>query len=238
MIDGGFGIGFKEVSGASLSPDGKWLALVSRESRTVEIWNASTGKKERSLEDQPQDGASCAWSPDGQFLATHESSPNQFCIWDMKAYKRIRTVEGSPDSWGENLCWSADGAIVISVDRHGTIRRWDYQASTELRTTKGPEPFDGAYSTDFTLLASAPTPGAATLWDVEKNRVLGVVAALPREQSIAISPEGHWRGTPRADQLIVYVVRTAKGQEVLTPKEFEDRYGWHNDPDKVRLTVP
>ncbi len=85
-------------------------------------------------------------------------------------------------------------------------------------------------------LASPRTPGAATLWNVAENRELGVLASLPRNQSIAISPEGHYRGTPRADQLIVYVVRTAKGQEVLTPKEFEDKYGWKNDPDKVRLT--
>ena len=88
------------------------------------------------------------------------------------------------------------------------------------------------------LLANEGIPGACVLWDVAQDRELGVLATLPREQSIAISPEGHWRGTPRADRFIVYVVRTAKGQEVLKPKEFEDRYGWKNDPDKVRLTVP
>ena len=96
---------------------------------------------------------------------------------------------------------------------------------------------DYGYSDDRTLLASNYSAAAATIWDVGENRELGVVLGLPREQSIAISPEGHWRGTPRADQFIVYVVKTAKGQEVLTPKEFEDKYGWKNDPDKVRLTV-
>ena len=66
-----------------------------------------------------------------------------------------------------------------------------------------------------------------------RTRGAGILAAKPIHRD---HPEGHYRGTPRADQLIVYVVRTAKGQEVLTPKEFEDKYGWKNDPDKVRLT--
>jgi hypothetical protein len=33
----------------------------------------------------------------------------------------------------------------------------------------------------------------------------------------------------------VYVVQTDTGQETLTPEEFSNRYGWKNDPEKVRL---
>ncbi len=81
------------------------------------------------------------------------------------------------------------------------------------------------------------TANRETIWDVAKNQELGVVVGLPREQSIAISPDGHYRGSPRAEQFIVYVVKTAKGQETLTPQEFAKRYGWKNDPNKVRLSV-
>ena len=31
------------------------------------------------------------------------------------------------------------------------------------------------------------------------------------------------------------VVRTAKGQEVLTPAEFAAKHGWKNDPERVRI---
>ena len=47
---------------------------------------------------------------------------------------------------------------------------------------------------------------------------------------------GNTIGTPKAEREIVYVVETDKGQETLTPAEMEKRYGWKNDPGKVRLT--
>jgi hypothetical protein len=59
---------------------------------------------------------------------------------------------------------------------------------------------------------------------------------LPNEQFIAISPEGHYRGPPTAERYIVYVVETERGQETLTPAEMAKKYGWRNDPAKVRLT--
>ena len=39
-----------------------------------------------------------------------------------------------------------------------------------------------------------------------------------------------------AGRHLVYVVETADGQEFLKPAEFEKKYGWTNDPEKVRLT--
>jgi hypothetical protein len=57
---------------------------------------------------------------------------------------------------------------------------------------------------------------------------------LPDGQ-VAISPDGHIRGTPGAEKELVYVVVTDTGQETLTPAEFAQKYGWKNDPEKVRL---
>ncbi len=33
----------------------------------------------------------------------------------------------------------------------------------------------------------------------------------------------------------MHVVQTEAGQETLTPEEFAKRYGWNNDPSRVRL---
>jgi hypothetical protein len=35
--------------------------------------------------------------------------------------------------------------------------------------------------------------------------------------------------------IVAYVVETERGQETLTPAEMAKKYGWHNDPAKVRL---
>ena len=59
---------------------------------------------------------------------------------------------------------------------------------------------------------------------------------LRNEQAVVVSPDGHWRGaTPAAEKEIVYVVQTREGQEVLTPKEFAQRYDWKNDPKRPTL---
>ncbi|NQT40344.1 MAG: hypothetical protein HQ581_22815, partial [Planctomycetes bacterium] len=48
-----------------------------------------------------------------------------------------------------------------------------------------------------------------------------------------ISPEGHFTGSPGVEKELVYVVQTEEGQETLSPEEFEQKYGWKNDPAKA-----
>ena len=52
---------------------------------------------------------------------------------------------------------------------------------------------------------------------------------------MVVSADGHWLGTRGAEKEIVYVIKTARGQETLTPREFYKRFGWKNDPGKVVL---
>lgn len=46
---------------------------------------------------------------------------------------------------------------------------------------------------------------------------------------------GHYRVKAADEVEVVYVIQTDKGQETLTPAEFEKRTGWKNDPSKVGL---
>ncbi|HVA50557.1 MAG TPA: hypothetical protein VNH11_29700 [Pirellulales bacterium] len=56
---------------------------------------------------------------------------------------------------------------------------------------------------------------------------------LGHGQAVMVSGDGHWLGTRGAEKEIVYVIKTAAGQETLTPREFYKRFGWKNDPSKV-----
>ena len=53
---------------------------------------------------------------------------------------------------------------------------------------------------------------------------------------LVVSADGHYRGPPQVEEEPVYVVQTDKGQHTLTPEEFAQKYGWKNDPERVRLT--
>jgi hypothetical protein len=50
-----------------------------------------------------------------------------------------------------------------------------------------------------------------------------------------VSGNGHYLGSPGIEDQIVYVAVTEDGrQETLTPAEFATKYGWKNDPAKVK----
>jgi hypothetical protein len=61
------------------------------------------------------------------------------------------------------------------------------------------------------------------------------LVVLRDEEYLTVSPDGHYRGTPGVEAHIVCVVQTDRGQETLAPEEFARRYGWRNDPERVRL---
>lgn len=92
-----------------------------------------------------------------------------------------------------------------------------------------------SWSGDSSSFASGGADGAVWVWDAASRQPRGVLFVLPDERHVAISADGHYKGSPGIEEHLVYVVQTAKGQETLTPAEFARKYNWKNDPEKVRL---
>ncbi len=66
---------------------------------------------------------------------------------------------------------------------------------------------------------------------------VGVLLPDDPFEQLAIGPDGHYRGGARVEHAVRMVVQKPDGtSETLTPREFEQKYGFKNDPDKVRLT--
>ena len=69
--------------------------------------------------------------------------------------------------------------------------------------------------------------GAATAWTQRPQR---------RRVEAACQQRGHYRGSLKIERDLRYVPQLADGSQVtLTPAEFAQRFGWKNDPEKVRL---
>jgi hypothetical protein len=70
----------------------------------------------------------------------------------------------------------------------------------------------------------------------DAGQCLGVLLPDDPFAQLAVTPDGHHRGTARVERQIVMVVQRRDGtSETLTPAAFEQKYGWHNDPAQVRL---
>ena len=69
------------------------------------------------------------------------------------------------------------------------------------------------------------------------GRPLGVLLWGERFAQLAVTADGHFRGSARVEREIRMVVQRRDGSsETLTPAEFAQKYGFQNDPAKVRLT--
>ena len=70
---------------------------------------------------------------------------------------------------------------------------------------------------------------------VTSGRPRGVFLSCRVKGQVAIQADGHWRGTPGIEEHLLYIAVSDAGQETLTPEEFSRKYGWANEPDKLRL---
>ena len=90
-------------------------------------------------------------------------------------------------------------------------------------------------SPDRKSVASITDGATVEFWDSATGRRLATWLPFADDQELAVSPEGHYYGSPRVERLLVYVVQTDEGQQTLTPEEFAAKYGWKNDPQRVKL---
>ncbi len=92
-----------DVRGVELSPDGRWLITVEANPNLVKLWDARTGRLERTLREQEQ-GGTVKFSPDGQWLAVGGTEACLLTVgsweakWKLKDWGQINRVQFSPDS--------------------------------------------------------------------------------------------------------------------------------------------
>ena len=71
--------------------------------------------------------------------------------------------------------------------------------------------------------------------------MLSTHCVLPTESDeelpFSLSPTGHWHGPEELAETLCYVAETEDGRRLLlTPDQFEEEFGWRNNPAQVRLT--
>lgn len=107
-----------------------------------------------------------AWSPDGCWIATG-GADRQVIVWSASSLEPVASF--AVNEVVDDLDFSADGTLLVAVDRTDHVWLWDVLAS-RLRGDLGPEHriCSTAFAPDGTRLASSGRDGRIGIWDAQE----------------------------------------------------------------------
>jgi WD40 repeat protein len=172
------------------SPDGANLATAGRNGQAIRIWDASTGRELKTLDDYGSGVAAITYSPDGRWLAAGFGD-GTIRLWDT-ATGLERVIHNKLLGAILSLAFSPDSKKLASGNFNNNIGIWNVETGQELATLKGHvnRVKSVAFSPDGSKLASGSHDETVKLWDVKSQQELNTFNYSDLIESVAFSPNG------------------------------------------------
>ena len=158
--------------GLAWSPDGMRIASGAWD-RTVQVWEAFSGKTLLTYRGHAGIVYAVAWSADGKYIASGGGAPDGTVqVWHADTGEQVLLYRGhciySQSVHG--VTWSPDGTRLASVQLGSGVRVWDAMTGQDLLIREySKEPL--AWSPDGRFLISTRT-GGIEQWDADIGQVL------------------------------------------------------------------
>jgi len=187
------------------SSDGKYILTGGK---TITVWDAVTHKELMNIDEA---GGDVSFSPDSKRIIAADG--NDIKVLDASSGKKLMTLSGHDKAiWA--LSYSPDGTRIASAGLDKTVRIWNANTGSEIRTLRGhgdsPLMADFispvasvAFSPDGKLVASGSYDYTVKLWDVETGAELMTIdkhSSLVND--VAFSPDGKRIASASSDSTI------------------------------------
>ncbi len=173
----------QRIYSVAISPDGKWLAAGDHDG-TVQLWDALTGRKSRTLKGHNPGAAvrGLSFSRDGKQLADC-SVDGTVKLWDVENGQEIRTFKG--DGMLADVAFSPDGKRLAAGSHNAHVSEWDIASGRQtlslkalldrataqfvyqIQTPSINYVYDVEYRPDCKQLAAASSDGMVRVWNLK-----------------------------------------------------------------------
>src|SRR5262249_35317454 len=165
------------VLGLAFSRDGRRLATLGGEDKTLKLWDPLTapltGREILKLRGHTYFGSCVVFSPDGRRLAS-SGWDGTIRIWDASpasAGQELLTLRHEDEVW--SVAFSPDGQRIASASFDKTMRLWDAATGDPLYLlSHSSQVYLVAFSRDGKRLASVSRDKTARTWDPTTGKQL------------------------------------------------------------------
>jgi eukaryotic-like serine/threonine-protein kinase len=171
-----------------ISPSGKQLASPDKDERTINVWDATTGRAIGALRGHEGPVTALAYSPDGKRLASG-SADKTIRLWEPSSGKEVAVLLGH-EKRVEWLSYSPDGQRICSLDGQ-SCRLWDATTGRVIAVLAGPvREFTAIFTPDSRRLVIG-LDRQVCLYDSSTGRQIAVLGGHKHQVvNLVVSPDG------------------------------------------------
>jgi eukaryotic-like serine/threonine-protein kinase len=209
----------KPVYGLKWAPSsttsGSRIASVGAD-KTIQVWDATTGKTIVTYRGHSQATTGAAWLPHLGTRIASSSSDTSVQVWDAATGKTFITYKGHTDNV-RNVTWSPDGMHIASGGDDKTVQVWNAATGAYTFTYRGHSKFIWyiRWSPDGTRIVSASDDTTAQVWDAATGAHIFTFKGHSKGvKAVAWSPDSK-RIASVSDDTTVQVWDAATGDHAL-----------------------
>jgi WD40 repeat protein len=225
---------------ATLSPDGRAVAMLDNSAILVWSWDATSWKELIPIERWPRWGEAAFMTPDVVATWTRGDEEEVIAFWDPTDGKlRRKHTIAVPESGWYRRSLSPDGKLFAACNDKKGVLLFDVASGKELRHFDPPRRNDEqakfAFSPDGKTLVTTDQPKGLQLWDVETGKPLHSVEGVS-DGVMAFSPDGRTVASSFVSRFILTEVASGKARHRLPLLDSPERERSESVFDRIRFS--